>query len=119
MDIRVPVKHYKKYSKLFVRNEAKYPVVQGADGKPAPYVVLTKDDTITESIIMIQDDTGKFVRWSTGEKNIRSFLKNGFVELKEKCPFKFLSRCKGRKCRFYKIKHLTGDCGFYWKTMVD
>lgn len=119
MDIRVPQKHYKKYKKLYDKNIHKYFLVSKKDNTAECGVKITLDHTIDIPAIITLSNTGEFLQFSKGKKNVISFLKNGYVRIKEKCPFKILSKCKAEKCRFYLIKNLTGDCSFFWRNMVE
>lgn len=119
MEIRCNSKNYGKYKKIYYNNISKYFVITKKNGSTECGVKLTLDDTVDVPVMMVQSDKGKLVQFSRGEKNVRSFLKYGYVRLKEKCPFKTFAKCKAEKCRFYLVKNLTGDCGFYWKTMVE
>lgn len=119
MDVRVPEKEYKKYLKIFNANQDKYPKIQKEDGTLSCLLTLTKDDTIEIPLIMVKNNEDKLICWSSGKNNITSMLKKGYVELREKCHNRFfLFKCKGPKCRYYRIQNSTGDCGFYWKTMI-
>ncbi len=96
MDVRLTEKDYKKLKGY------KLP-----DG-----VVITKDDSIETSVIMVHMD-GEFKPWHLGYDRIESYLRLGYARIAKWCPM-IKGKCKAEKCSKYLIQNGTGDCVDVW-----
>ncbi|TET97755.1 MAG: hypothetical protein E3J23_08735 [Candidatus Stahlbacteria bacterium] len=97
MEIRTIKKDYKIFKKYSIPKEC----------------VLTLDDTLNQSVIMIQTEKGKLQEWTRGRKNIESFLVYGYVRIQKNCPHR-IGKCICEKCSLFVIKNGTGDCAHVW-----
>jgi len=110
MDIRLTAKDYKIVKRLFEKCTL-----------PNKHeIVLTRDDTIEESLIMVKTESGTLEPWTFGRKNIASFLRHGVVMIQKRCPFSFLrlGKCTLHRCQFFQIRNRTGDCAVVWNLFV-
>lgn len=103
MDIRCTPKDYPKLNRLYFRSRLN-----------KEFVSIEEDSNIDVTTIMVKNDAGELVPWTTGRKNVESFIRYGYVRLIRKCPFQ-PGRCRGEKCQLYQVKHGTGDCVINWQ----
>jgi len=102
MDIRINKKEYPRYKKLYDRS------ILNKD-----MVTITEDEKAAVPVIAVKTEDGQLAEWTSGKKNVLSFIKNGFVEIKRDCPFRRRT-CNPKKCGFYVVKDGTGDCMIAW-----
>jgi len=120
MDIRCSSKYIDEFRKLYDKNRDKYPKILSSDGMQIPAVTLNLDNNAIIPIIMMKFNDGALHEWSRGYTNVKSFLENGYVQLKRKCPFKkIFTKCSTEKCQLYLIRNFTGDCSLKWTAIIQ
>lgn len=110
MDIRIPRRLEKKFQELYKKSNK----------INKNLVSINVDNNASEPTIFVHTEDGSFLDWTRGEKNVESFLKNGYVQIPNDkyCPL-IKGKCKGEKCAFYIIEHSTGDCSLRWSAIMS
>lgn len=112
MDIRCNLKYYEEFNGLLQQNAHLF------HNLTEP-VKLTLDNAVAEPLIMVKMQDGSLREWTRGYPNICSLLRNGYVQLIQKCPFGRFRKCRGEKCQLYLIQNLTGDCALKWSAILS
>jgi len=103
MDIRCTPRDYPKLNRLYFGSRLN-----------KDFVSINEDPAVEISTIMVKNEAGELVPWTTGRANIESFIKNGYVRLIRKCPFQ-PGKCRGEKCQLFQVQNGTGDCVINWQ----